>query len=392
MARPFTAGVATGILLVGLAGVTTAALRASPTAAAGPSRTPTAAHNATSRGSGASNKASNNKRGSTVVVARASAGQRGVRVSDDWGTGLMMVRKAGGLTVTAINGQTITATFGGAGGPLMGGIEGGPVVIGKPGFGIGSVSPMTAPLPSPVSLPMTVTIDVNATTVYTRAGQAASLSDIQVGSVLQVQGTPTGNNAITASAIEIVLPERTGVVTAINGNALTVTGFDARTYTITVGNNTTYHRASQTAALSDVAVGSLISAEGTPSSDGSTLNALAVTIQLPRVFGRVTAISGDTVTVQGPDGTTYRVQLTDATTYSAGPQATAGKSSITVGSGIMAEGTLGSDGTLTALHVDVATGFGSDGKGMSFRIGPLPGPGAISGSGADATTSTGPSF
>jgi hypothetical protein len=288
----------------------------------------------------------------------------------------MIVRKAALVTVTAINGQTITATFGGGKG-----IEGGPFMIGKPGFGIGSSSPVT------------LTIDVNSTTVYTRAGQSASLGDIQVGSVLSVQGTNTGTNTITASAIEIVLPQRMGVVTAVNGNNLTVTGFDARTYTITVGGDTTYRRAGQSAALADVAVGSLISAEGTLNSDGSTLNAQAVMIQLPRVAGRVTAVSGNTVTVQGPDGTTSTVQLTDTTTYRAGPQATASKSSITTGSFIMAEGTLGSDGTLTALHVDVATSFALGmSKGPGFGYAPAPGVGSISSPGSDATTSAGPSF
>ena len=372
MARRFRAGVATGILLVGLAGVVIAATHTSSTSAASPSGTATASQKGTSQG----NRQTTNQQWGAIGVARTLTGQPSA--SGDPGAGFMIVRKAGMMTVTAINGETITATFGGGIG-----LAGGPFGIGKPGFGLESASPVT------------VTIDVSSTTVYTRAGHAASLSDIQVGSVLSVQGTQTGTNTVTASAIEIVLPQRLGVVTAVNGDNLTVTGFDARTYAITVGADTTYRRAGQTAAPTDIAVGSLISAEGTLSSDGSTLNALAVTIQLPRVAGQVTAISGNTVTVQGPDGTTSTVQLTDATTYSAGPQATASKSSITTGSFIMAEGTLGSDGTLTALHVDVATGVGPDmGKGMGMGSGfaPPPGAGAISSPGSDATTNAGPAF
>ncbi|HWE63278.1 MAG TPA: DUF5666 domain-containing protein, partial [Chloroflexota bacterium] len=230
-------------------------------------------------------------------------------------------------------------------GPIGGaGVIGGPGIIGGPG--VESTSPVTE------------TITVSATTVYTRAGQAASLSDVRVGSVLNIEGTHTGATTLTASTIEIVLLQRAGVVTVITGDTLTMTGFDARTYTIVGGSSTTYHRAGQTAALSDIAVGSLISAEGTLSNDGSTVNALAVTIQLPSVSGKVTAVSGNTVTVQSPDGTTSTVQLTNTTTYSAGPQATASKSSITTGSFIMAEGTLGSDGSLTALQVAIATGMG----------------------------------
>jgi Domain of unknown function (DUF5666) len=380
MARRFTAGVATGILIVGLAGVVIAATHTSSTSAASPSGTAIASRNGASQ----STEQTTNQQWGAWGVARTALGQSSM--SGDPGAGFMIVRKAGLLTVTAINGQTITATFGGGKG-----IKGGPFMLGKPGFSRASSSPVT------------LTIDVTSTTVYTRARHSASLADIHVGSVLSVQGTSTGINTITASAIEIVLPQRMGVVTAVNGNNLTVTGFDARTYTITVGGDTTYRRAGRTAALADVAVGSLISAEGTSSSDGSTLNALAVTIQLPRVAGQVTAVSGNTVTVQGPDGTTSTVQLTDTTTYSAKPQGTASKSSITTGSFIMAEGTLGSDGTLTALHVDVATGFDPGmgkgpgiypgmGKGPGIGFAPPPGAEAISSPGSDATTSAGPSF
>src|SRR5262249_37742217 len=124
-------------------------------------------------------------------------------------------------------------------------------------------------------------------------------------------------------------------------------------------------------------------AEGDLSSDGATLSALSVTIQLPRVIGQVSAVSGNTVTVKSPDDTTSTVQLSDATTYTAGPQGTANKSSITVGSFIMAEGTFGSDGSLSALRVAVATAF-DGGKGEGFGALPLPG--------GDATTSSGLTF
>jgi hypothetical protein len=239
------------------------------------------------------------------------------------------------VTVSSVSGQTITATAGatGAGKAISG-----------PGFGFGR--PYLG-----AAAPFTVTITVSSTTVYTQAGQSATLGDIQPGSVLRVQGTRTGQNAIAASAIEIVLPVRAGVVTAINGDNLTITGFDARQSTITLGSSTVYQRAGQTAARTDIAVGSLISAEGTLSSDRSTLTALRVTIQLPRVTGKVTAVSGDDVTVQGFDGSSTTVHLTASTTYAAAPQGTASKASITSGVYIGAEGTVGSDGSLTALAV-----------------------------------------
>jgi hypothetical protein len=358
MTRRFATGAATGILITILSGLATAAYT-DPSLAAGPSGPATAAHNASV---------------TSPVKPADAVGDPGLRT---------IAFRGGDYTVTAISGNMITATTnsisimssrimsgtivtpgvagsqeitgttdgaGISGSQIMtataSGDVSGPVIIGGPGPGKPALGPIS-------TTPMTVTITVDATTVYSRAEQAATLSDVQVGSVLQVEGTHTSATSIKASTVEIVLPQRLGVVTAVNGNSFTVTGFDARTYTVAADSNTVVHRAGQTAALSDIAVGSLISAEGTLSTDGLTLNALAITIQLPNVAGKVTAVSGNTVTVQSPDGTTSTVQLTNTTTYSAGPKDTADQSSVVVGSFIMAEGTIGSDGNLTALQVTV---------------------------------------
>jgi hypothetical protein len=362
MTRRFAAGVATGILITILSGVATAAYT-DPSLAAGPSGPAAAAH--------------------------AASGTKPAGAIGDPSVGTIAIR-GGEYTVTAVNGNTITATTNGislvssrimSGTIVAPGVAGAQVITGTTdGAGISGAQIMTATATAvgpgsagptftigtpgaggasaaalgPISTtPMTVTITVDATTVYSRAEQAATLSDVQVGSILQVEGTHTSATSINASTVEIVLPQRLGVVTAVNGDSLTVTGFDARPYTVAADSNTVVHRAGQTAALTDIAVGSLISAEGTLSSDGLTLNALAITIQLPNVAGKVTAVSGNTVTVQSPDGTTSTVQLTDTTTYNAGPKDTADQSSVVVGSFIMAEGTIGSDGSLTALQVTV---------------------------------------
>jgi hypothetical protein len=373
MTRRFLAGIATGLLIVGLAGAgavahtaSTAAASPLPATAAAPSVAPASTRQAANR--------------QTTGGAGKVTSQGGT--SGESTGAVVIAGKGGGYTVTAINGNTITATanaFAFAGGPLT---PGGPDslggsfrvqvgVPGKQGPGILNTSPVT------------VTITVDSSTTFTRAGQTASLSDVQVGSVLNVEGAVTGTT-IAATKIEIVLPERAGVVTAVNGNSLTLTGFDARTYTISTGSSTVYQRAGQASTASDIAVGSLISAEGTLSSDGSTLNALEVTIELPHVAGQVTAVNGNTLTVQSPDGTTATVLLTGTTTYSAGPQGTASKSDITTGSFIVAEGTLGSDGSLTALQVDIPSAVrGSIGTGTSFSV-TVPG--------GDAIMSTGMSF
>ena len=108
----------------------------------------------------------------------------------------------------------------------------------------------------------------------------------------------------------------------------------------------------------------------------------------PHADGTVTAINGNTLTIKAdndPAGTTEytgvtTVLLTSSTQYEAGHDSTgtAGKSSITVGSYVIVEGTLSSDGkTLTATTVRINAG------------GPAGGPASGSTGGSTGTTSSG---
>jgi len=174
------------------------------------------------------------------------------------------------------------------------------------------------------------------------------------------------------------------VVTAVNGDTITATG-RAITETVQVSSTTVYTEAGSTASLSDVTVGSRIQARGT-SSGTNSINATAIIIQLPSVRGVVTAVNGDSLTVtrmgprggRGPRGaagtapgttgttttttpaTTTMVLVTSSTTYALGGRpgvstsTSASSSSITVGTRISAEGTLGSDGVLTARRILIA--------------------------------------
>ena len=245
-------------------------------------------------------------------------------------------RGRGGLTVTGVNGNTITAT--GRGGQA-------------------------------------ITVTVSATTVYTEAGQTASLSDVTPGTNIAVQstnagtgsmGTGTNTTTITATAIYIILPREAGVVTAVNGNILTITGFDGAARTINVTDSTRYQSAGQTAALSNITTGTAIVAEGTTDANG-VLTAKVVTIQVPRIGGQVTAVDGSSYTVSGRDGTTYTVNTTGSTIY-VNPNGSSATTTpmIAKGAFIMAEGTLSTDGkTLTAQRIFVVP-VGANGMGNGF--------------------------
>jgi hypothetical protein len=178
-------------------------------------------------------------------------------------------------------------------------------------------------------------------------------------------------------------PHAAGTVTAINGSSITIKP-DANlpssqqpVTTIVVTSSTHYSAGPETGgtspSLSSIKVGTFLLATGTLSSDGKTLTAMRVFILPsapssgvhveaggPHVAGAVTAIKGDTVAIK-PDVATWgddttpsvaTVNLTGSTQYFAGPMATGSKSSVVVGSHIIVQGTLSSDGkSITASRV-----------------------------------------
>jgi hypothetical protein len=158
-----------------------------------------------------------------------------------------------------------------------------------------------------------------------------------------------------------------GKVTAVSGSTITVQrggpAANGATSTITVSGDTTYLVGSagklSLGALSDIKVGSTIRAEGTADSSGN-VTALLVSIMAPQADGEVTAVSGNTITIQqhGPlgQGATQTITVGSDTQYVTGDPASSTASSlgaVTVGTHIHAEGTLNSDGSFTATVVRV---------------------------------------
>lgn len=158
-----------------------------------------------------------------------------------------------------------------------------------------------------------------------------------------------------------------GTVTAISGSTITVQhggpNANGATSTVTVNGDTTYlsSNAGKLAlgALSDITVGSTIRAEGTADSNGN-VTALLISVVAPQADGQVTAVSGNTITIQGRgplgQGATRIVTVGSGTQYVTGDPTSNTASSlgaITVGTHIHAEGTLNSDGSLTATLVRV---------------------------------------
>lgn len=142
-------------------------------------------------------------------------------------------------------------------------------------------------------------------------------------------------------------------VTGVSGNTITATGRGGQTVTVQVSATTAYTEAGASAALSDIRVGSLIAVQGSyAATNATTINATGVTIVLPRVAGVVTNTNGSTLTLTEFDGATRTVTVSGSTHYQKAGQSAA-LSDISTGTAIVAEGTLNSDGSLTALRVTI---------------------------------------
>jgi hypothetical protein len=183
-------------------------------------------------------------------------------------------------------------------------------------------------------------------------------------------------------------PHADGTVTAVNGDTITVKADNdsagsteyTKVTTILLTGSTKYNadRGSTTTTKPTISTGQHVVAEGIVSTDGNSLTATLVSVGThgpghggpgqggPHADGTVTAVNGDTITVQAdndPAGSTEytkvtTITLTSSTQYNNGPGSTStAKPTISAGQHIVADGTLNGDGTmLTATRVSVRSG------------------------------------
>ncbi len=191
-----------------------------------------------------------------------------------------------------------------------------------------------------------LTVNTDAQTKFRSAGQAITLKDLKVGDQVAVVGK-NNNGTIAARAVVVIPPHAGGIVKAIDGGTLTVSR-DYLTGTIVTTSSTAYMRGKDKVTLADIKVGDQISATGTANSDGS-LTATRINVIPPTTGGKVTAVSGNKITVTRNNlfGT---IITSNATVVTRGGQP-AKLSDITVGSTIAVQGTPNSDGTFSATRI-----------------------------------------
>jgi len=227
----------------------------------------------------------------------------------------------------------------------------------------------------------TTKVNVDASTTYQDLGQSSNLSALKTGIKVDVAGMLGSDGSLNAQVVNIQHDHLGGTVTAISGNTITVQGgggpgrdgngkgprpggaangststataaaATATTRTITVSSDTSYLTAGQASQLSNIKVGDQIEAAGTLSSDGNSLTALQVTVRLPDYRGQVTAVNGNTITLQDR-GTTRTVEVTSSTKYLNGTTSAA-LSDVKAGVNIEAQGQLDASGKLTATTIQL---------------------------------------
>jgi hypothetical protein len=120
------------------------------------------------------------------------------------------------------------------------------------------------------------TFTYSATTTFKEGATALSASDVTVGERVGIESS--SDAPTVALSVQVMLTHEFGTVTAISGDTITIKNFKGMSNIIVVSADTTYTSGKVAGTVGDVVVGAKIGAEGTIASDGTTLDALNVSV------------------------------------------------------------------------------------------------------------------
>ena len=145
---------------------------------------------------------------------------------------------------------------------------------GRPGFGRfgGAGGTITAINGTTLTLRTeqgTETVKTTAKTTYTKERVATTFAQLHVGDVVHVRAPrPTsatampGTGTVTATDVDVALPELGGRVTKIDAGTYTLSGRDGQILTVSTTGSTRYYDGSTKTTAASVKVGSYVRAEG----------------------------------------------------------------------------------------------------------------------------------
>ncbi|HET7471984.1 MAG TPA: DUF5666 domain-containing protein [Candidatus Limnocylindrales bacterium] len=167
-------------------------------------------------------------------------------------------------------GHGVFGPFGGLG-PIIGFGGGGP---GK-GFGRGAGGvTITAIDGSSVSLATvdgwTRTIQLTSTTTITRGGAPATAADLHVGDAIRFRQRRSDDGTFTITAVDVVLPTVIGTIQSTSDGTITITDRDGATVTIHIAPTTKIRvQGKENATAQDLAKGLVVIVAGDRRGDGS---------------------------------------------------------------------------------------------------------------------------
>jgi hypothetical protein len=236
-------------------------------------------------------------------------------------------------------------------------------------------------------------VDTNGSTSYSEDGDIVKRSALQTGQTVAVgfgfPGVPmpmgsstakTGASSLPSSApassaarvVDIVGPSISGTVVSDSRGTVVVTDDMGFQRTILTASAATYGELGTSVPASAVKTGTEIVAFGLVDADHTSLDASSLRIVGPETGGQVTAVSGATITVSSPAGTT-KITTTSATIFKADGTASS-LSGVKKGDFVQAIGSSQPDGSFqaTGISVESLTVGGGFGPGHRFS-GPRPG-------------------
>jgi hypothetical protein len=143
-----------------------------------------------------------------------------------------------------------------------------------------------------------------------------------------------------------------GYVTAVTSSSITVQLWSGTTTTYTLTGTTQYTEGKLPSTIASLVAGDRVNVQ-TSSTDPTT--ALSVNIELAELFGKVMAVSGESITITDPQGFSRTILASTATTFTVGA-APGTLANVVVGTKIVAQGTIDTNlTTLDALSIKVGT-------------------------------------
>jgi hypothetical protein len=195
------------------------------------------------------------------------------------------------------------------------------------------------------------TFTITPTTTFAEGKTTVPATNLVVGSHVAIEVSASA--LMTALSIQIVPPRPicvSGVVTAVSATSVTVTDHKGTAETFSITSTTTFAEGKTTVPATDLVVGDNVQIKAAAS---AATTATSINIALSRVVGKVTAISGDTITVEGLKGASSTIVTSSTTTFSKAGSASA-LTDVVVGDSVSAQGLIGATPTtLDASSVSI---------------------------------------